>query len=430
MKRLVVYEGATIIRIGLNEANGLTEREADELARHIRLRQLKAAHFKWSRHSFQIINYVGYIELSTVSIEVLPKVSSVDAASIAREALLMMLNESGYLRVSYSPLALQHLMKNNLLEIFGYLYAELLMGELRRGLYSRYSVHEENLNFMRGKMLMRQQMVNEVRRLPKAYCAYDEFSVNNPLNQFFKQTTRFLLTKVRTLRTVNLLTGCMSRFDGVDDADFQPPEVEQITVDRINRRFEPVLLLAKMFYHNLVMTMSQGKKEAFSILFAMNELFESYIACLCVRYLPYRTRVQEGNAKLWMNKKTGRGLFLLRPDIILEVSKGQRIIIDTKWKWIQDVAFRHGVSREDYYQMYAYLTRDSNARAAVLLYPHHDGLKEAGLACERYYIEGKPDKELLISSVTYEVKKTAVADLKQIIAEVIKHEHETPGGSS
>lgn len=271
---------------------------------------------------------------------------------------------------------------------------------------------------MRGKLMISRQIANQMRQLPKAFCGYDEFSVNQRLNQFLKRVTRSLLSKVRNLYTVDLLMGCLTRFDGVEDIVFQAAEAEEINVDRLSRRFEPTLLLAKLFYRNQVMTMSQGKTEAFSILFAMNDLFESYVAQLCARYLPYRTKVQQGNNKLWVHKKTGRGAFSLRPDIIVELDNGEKVIIDIKWKWIRGTAHRHGVSREDYFQMYAYLMRDTNVRAAVLLYPHHAGLADSGAILECYHVENQKEKELIVSSITYGDKKKAIADLKAIIWQV------------
>lgn len=93
--------------------------------------------FMWAWNSLKIVNYVGYIQLSTVAIEILPKVSATDTAEASRRALLILLQESGYLKVTYSTLASQKLIRGNLFEIFGRLFAEMLMNELRRGLSQR-----------------------------------------------------------------------------------------------------------------------------------------------------------------------------------------------------------------------------------------------------------------------------------------------------
>jgi len=394
---LIVFEATTTIPIGKDRIDGITELESDELKLHILQNALNTDNFIWTRHSLKIVNYVGYIQLPTVAIEVLPKVSAADNAEVSRRALLMLLEESGYLKVSYSTLALQQLAKENLFKIFGRLFAEMLMNELRRGLCANFIHKEENLNFIRGKLLLHRQIVNQIHRTTKAFCGYNEYDINHRLNQFLKQVIRLLLSKVRNLYTIDLLIGCLQRFEGVEDVEFQTAEIEGISTDRLSCRFEPTLLLAKLFFRNQVMMMmAQGKTVVFSILFAMNELFEAYIAQLCMRYLPYRTKIQQVNNKLWVHKKTGRGAFILRPDIIIEFDNGEKIIIDTKWKWIRETAHRYGISREDYFQMYAYLTLDAMARAAVLLYPHHAGFVESGTILDCYYVENQKEKELII----------------------------------
>ena len=70
--------------------------------------------------------------------------------------------------------------------------------------------------------------------------------------------------------------------------------------------------------------------------------------------------------------------------------------------------------------MYAYLTRDTNVKAAVLLYPHHAGLAESGAILECYHVENQKEKELIVSSITYEDKEKAIVHLKAIIWQVME----------
>ena len=64
----------------------------------------------------------------------------------------------------------------------------------------------------------------------------------------------------------------------------------------------------------------------------------------------------------------------MRPDIFLQNRKGDKIIIDTKWKrLIGDSAKNYGISQADMYQMYAYHTRYLDIQKVILLYPKcHD----------------------------------------------------------
>lgn len=415
MKTITIYEAGNAIPIGTQDPCALTVREADELERYVYGNGLKASCFLWKRNQLRIINYVGYIQLSTIAIEILPKISSSNTVQNSRKALLMLLRESGYLKVSYSPQATQRIAEDNLFEIFGRLFTELLIHEVRRGLIAGYIYHEENISLPRGKILLAKQMVNCIRRIPKAYCGFDEFTVNQPINQFLKMVIRFLLVRIRDQYTINMLLDCLLRFDEVEDVMLRMVDVEKVQVDRMSQRYGTILLLGKLFYQGQVVMMEQGRINTFSILFSMNELFEKYIAQMCIRHLPYHTRAQKINKKLWINTQTGKGIFSLCPDIIIEFDNGKKLIIDTKWKWIREKDYRYGVSREDYYQMYAYLTRDPMVQATILLYPHHEALNASGTFFESYHVEQQPEKKFFIASVFYENKETTIADIMRIV---------------
>ena len=415
MRQIVLFEAIDSLSIGTGDERALTHQEADELERYIAKQGLAAGQFLFTRHSLRIVNYVGYIQLSTVAIEVLPKVAADTTPDKCRLALLNMLQESGFISISFSEATTQQLTSGSLFEIFGRLFAEQLIKEIRRGLCFCYLGKEENSGFLRGKLLLAKHIGNMVRGSAKVYCAYDEFQVDHTINQFLKQITRVLVKRVRNLYTLDLLSRCLLRFDEVTDVFLTSPQVEAIQLDRTNQRFATVLLLAKLFYHNKVMTMHSGFDSAFSVLFPMNDLFEVYIGRLCQRNLPYPVKIQKSQAKLWIKTLSGRGLFSLKPDILIDTAPGEQIIIDTKWKWINGQTARHGVSREDYFQMYAYLTRYQSARAVVLLYPHHEGLSASGVILERYHLEENPEKELAIVSVAFGNKVKAIVELQNIV---------------
>ena len=47
--------------------------------------------------------------------------------------------------------------------------------------------------------------------------------------------------------------------------------------------------------------------------------------------------------------------FALRPDLVIDLNDGRKIILDTKWKRLSESARgNHGIKQEDMYQMYAY----------------------------------------------------------------------------
>ena len=77
----------------------ISRREANELYNYAMSKKLDMDNILWERDTLRFINYVGYIRLSTVSIEILPKISLNHSVELERKALLNM-------PVSYTHLTL------------------------------------------------------------------------------------------------------------------------------------------------------------------------------------------------------------------------------------------------------------------------------------------------------------------------------------
>ena len=96
---------------------------------------------------------------------------------------------------------------------------------------------------------------------------------------------------------------------------------------------------------------------------------ESYVAAVLRRHLDpqkYQVQVQAKGRYLF---ELPQKQFALRPDLVVEdLERGERTVLDTKWKLLSPRQRSWGVSQGDMYQMCAY-QREYRARQAVLLYP-------------------------------------------------------------
>lgn len=420
MKHLCIQE--TLGQIPIDDDDGqaaLTRAEAQALFAYVTAkgRSLRSECFQWTPNYLRISNYTGLIQLPTVAIEILPKVSNSETDADSRRALLRMLAEVGYLPTNISPHAELQLERESLFEILGHYFVELLLAEMRKGIYCNYVSEEENLKILRGKLLLRQQNENRMKGLGhKAYCCFEEFSANNSLNQLFKMTVRFLRLRIRNLATLSKLKYAMFQLDAVEDRMLTGAEIQSVQLTRLSRRFEPSLFLAKMFFQNLVATSAAGPRDAFAILFPIDLLFEKYIARVLQRHVAEQVEVQISEQSLWINRSSGYGIYRLKPDLKIGDGEGPCILLDTKWKPIHSSENRHGISREDFYQTYAYLTRYQSAHTVALIYPHHSGITEGpGICLEDYYIDGDSNKRLQIYSVRYENKFDTIDDLRKLI---------------
>lgn len=77
------------------------------------------------------------------------------------------------------------------------LFAEILAvgigQQLKQGLYREYVIAAESISGMRGKLDICGTIRNRIQHWKELFCEYDDFSVNNRLNQILKTTAAILL---------------------------------------------------------------------------------------------------------------------------------------------------------------------------------------------------------------------------------------------
>jgi 5-methylcytosine-specific restriction enzyme subunit McrC len=414
MKHLIVTECFESIPINLDEDMALTPSEADELSRYVRVARLDEDLIRITRTDVTFINYVGFIQLASCSIEILPKVSGDDSAH-SRKVVLRMLQRTGYLDIHESQLGLIATEKMNLFEIIAYLYTGKLLKELIKGVYRAYRVQHEELQSVRGRIDLVSQLRRAYSKSTAVSCIFDEFNTDNELNRFLKAAVKRVMTLSKHPETRKRASQAMIYLDEVDDSSDTRQITDGFIFDRSNKRFQESWRMAKLILSQSTPMSATGKAKNTSILFKMNDLFEMYVAYLARRVVT-DVNVKDRSYKLLIKDGTQRGAFQLEPDLLISATDGRKVIIDTKWKRIDSSTARHGVKREDFYQMYAYLTRYDEVGTVILLYPHHDGISEwSGSCLESWHLERHMEKKLKVFSINYEDERQAIEEISAII---------------
>ncbi|MDK0794935.1 McrC family protein [Clostridium perfringens] len=400
----------------------ISRREAHELYNYAISKKLDMDNILWERDTLRFINYVGYIRLSTVSIEILPKISLNDSAELERKALLNMLSKCGILKVNYSEISSLKLYKESLNEILAYLFSKKLQKELRKGIYGEYVYIEENINSLKGSLRVQEQIKNIASNSSKAFCRFEEFSRDNKLNKILSFFVKEVMKNVKNRETLKLLRISEMILGEVDERSVTLNEVNNFSFNRLNKPFEDAFTLGKMIVLGESALGNLGGNKAYSILFKMNEIFEIYIGKLLKELLYEETvHMQHSKYKLLIKEESNRGVFKLIPDIVIEKNGIERVIIDTKWKGVESKFNRHGVKREDLYQMYAYLTRYKNARTVILIYPYNERIEgEDGEYLESWYLEDDQHKRLRVYAVNLENEKETLKSLDKIVRKYVE----------
>ncbi|MGU7367954.1 McrC family protein [Bacillus cereus] len=418
MKNIMLTECHDVIGINENAEDNktITPSQADELAKFIETQKLKSEYISWGNKSIKFINYVGFIQCSTFSIEILPKVALHNDFNQMRKVLIGMLNDCGYLNVKTSNLSQLQLIDGSLLEIFGRIYASHLFKELTKGIMMKYEQVENNLMVLKGSLIIRKHIKENLSRNKKymAYCEYEERTINHEINQVFVAANQLLLKNIKDIETQKILKQINHMLDGIQLRKFSKKQLTRINLDRINKRFETPLLLAKQFLMNVTASFSVKNNNSFSFLFEMNDLFEKYITALVKQVTKHAVYEQHKEYKLLVNEHNSNDIFQLKPDIVVDYGNTQ-IIFDTKWKTLTS-GNRSGVKREDLFQMYAYLTRYERAKTAILLYPkqlefeidYHEYIQS-------WYLHINTEKKLKVYGISLESRDETSKELDKIL---------------
>lgn len=236
--------------------------------------------------------------------------------------------------------------KHNILEVFIQLFAQRLFKEFGRGIYKEYIIEQDNLTTLKGKYLINENLkYNHVKN--KIYCEFDEFSMNNTLNQFFLFALKSLLPYTKNKK---LLKQCELALDEVEDKQFDINTLK-INFHRLKLRYRDSFEFALLLLNKFIPLFAKDKK-SFAFLFDMNVLFEKFVGKM-IKEIEHATLLQSCDTY---------GDLILKPDIIVK-----DLIIDTKYK---KLGAKNDIKRDDKFQMFVY-GKNYHITNTMLLYPKH-----------------------------------------------------------
>lgn len=360
---------------------------------------------------------VGVIAAPGCSLEILPKIDAEadEKDETIRTRLISMLDVALGLRLSDGQALAMARQKETLLDFLIRLFADRLLAEARRGLPRAYLALEEDLPALRGRLNIHRQFTHHAVRPDRLACRFDMLMPDTPLLRIMKACIVMLRRHARALETQRRLDELRFLLADVRDIPAIALPWFEVRIDRTNRRWEALYGLAKLFlkreWQRTNHDATAGK--GITLLFAMNDLFEAYIAALAKRALRKTDlSVQSQGGLLHCLVEDGEGgkkRFQTMPDILIKRDRQTVMVIDTKWKLIgrNPEDKKRGVSQADIYQMMAY-ARLYRCQEMMLLYPHHAGLGTEGLNAGYRMMAGA--ERLRIASVDLIRNEAAVVE--------------------
>lgn len=339
----------------------------------------KATIFEPAWKTVKARNYVGVLNVGETTIQILPKLYKSSDEKRVEEAtknLLFMLSFTKRLKLKETGLSRLKKDQSNLYECIIYLFAKNLLEILKKNYRRDYERREEDLKFVRGKILVSKQIRRPLQH--SILCSYHELSEDILLNRILKYTCHLLASRVRNRENWILLQNILSIYDSVSLTPIRLSDFEKIRFSRLNEDYEPFISLARLFLENMSLELQSSQFKTFSLLFDMNVLFEEFIGEFLRRYQREIFGDTEfGDCEMHLQKDR-RWLveepkaFRLIPDIVFSDGK-VKLIIDTKYKTLDSSKPHFDVSQSDIYQMFAY-AKKFDCNKIVLLYPWNENL--------------------------------------------------------
>ena len=333
------------------------------------------------KNGVQANNYVGVLQTkSGLTIEILPKIAGRTEEATdtrVRQLFLEMLKAVRSINGKTFKLTNLNAKKNNLLEVFISKFLNESDMIIKRGLKSSYVTVQSNEKFLKGKLLMTQQLRKNIVNQSYFFNEYDEFMTNSAENQLIKTTLEYLLKNSRDNNNLRIIREQLVYFEFVDLTNSPEQTFQKVSIGRNYTYYEQTLDWCRIFLSRKSFTSFKGSSLAFAILFPMEEVFEAYIAHMMKKSIPdANVSAQDKKYSLFDRTNETKAGYRLRPDLVVRFEDNRTTIADTKWKVLDST----GPSQTDLYQMYAYYTRyrhkSENVDKVVLIYPYSSSYSE------------------------------------------------------
>ena len=324
-------------------------------------------------------NYVGLIELEKgFQLQILPKIrlddAGVDGDKRTKQIFIKMLRSMKDFPCKVFSDASLNVDRMNLYEIFINMYLQEARQLVKHGIRSSYVRQEENLNYYKGKLLIKNHIKENLTHKERFYVSFDEFHPNRPENRLIKSTLIKLQKKTTSMENSKEIRQLLTAFEMVEPSINYEKDFSKVMIDRNTKDYEMLMQWSKVFLLDKSFSSFSGKTASKALLFPMEKVYESYVAQeMKKKFMPdgWMVSSQDGGHYLFDRP---RNQFALRPDIVMR--RGNKtIILDTKWKNLFDKERKnYGISQADMYQMYAYSKKYSTPDI-WLLYPQNDEMK-------------------------------------------------------
>ncbi|MEZ4299792.1 MAG: hypothetical protein R3B70_32890 [Polyangiaceae bacterium] len=355
------------LRVRNGSARRFTEAEHRALARFNETQG--GRFFRIGHRSITATQYVGYLEVGDLAIEILPKADRrplrPESAPAWRHGLLEMLRAATDLRLETPHAASQRTGRATLMELIARRFVDEVERLLREGLAKGYRDEESNGPTFRGKLLFPQHLRDNLVRPDRFHVRYATFDRDILVNRILRVALGVLRGLALSPDLAARSAACAAAFPDVRGLRVTSEILARVVLGRTTARYRDALVLARMILEQRAPELRAGEAPVFAILFDMNLLWERYVASLFRKVAGRRFDVvTQESRSLW--REPGQPSRIVRADLVVRPRGEKRVLLVADTKWRDAPAGVPG--DEELKQMFVY-NELLGAPRAVLLYP-------------------------------------------------------------
>ena len=309
----------------------------------------------------QAKNYVGTIQTTSgFMLEILPKtVSKNEEVNKEKEIekskqIFMKLLHLLYKLPNYKNIDsanFERIKNLEIFEIFIFMFLQEVGIIIKKGIKSDYVGCEDNLFYLKGKLLIKEQIKRNSIHKERFYVQYDDYNQNRAENRLIKSTLKLLSNISKEFNNQRKIRQYMQHLNWIDLSLNIDKDFSMVKTGRGMEHYKNALIWSKVFLKKESFSSFSGDTVAFAILYPMEKLFECFVEWWLEKKYPHLQIEAQNGGYDFVTKENNKQLFGVRPDFLIKKENKVICVADAKWKLIENDG---DFSQSDFYQLFAY----------------------------------------------------------------------------
>jgi 5-methylcytosine-specific restriction enzyme subunit McrC len=258
--------------------------------------------------------------------------------------------------------------EEDIYEIIAKRFLEEVETIARRGLSKGYIEQEDNLSVVRERVLIQENIRRNSILKERVYCRFSDLTSDVPENHIIRFALyRLVRVPLRGRELIAKAKHLMQYFEQISPAELRPGRLPKVIYSRLNQHYELAVNLSILLIAYSTLNLQEtGAIQFSSFLVDMNKLFQRFLYAYLQEKLPQWSIKSEPEYDFDVERE-----IIARPDIVVRRNGKDLLVMDAKYKKLQEEGGKQTIIHSDMYQIHAYAVR-LNLPVGILVYPKHE----------------------------------------------------------